>query len=78
MEYSTLVIQLQKFTQNACIIYFKHWVKSYTAEELSPQLQRFPYQAHMIFYQEEYEGVFIVRVLRKEMDFDPAYLANLQ
>ena len=40
-----------------------------SAEELARGLRRFEYGAHVIFYTTEDDGVFIVRVLRKEMDF---------
>ncbi len=39
------------------------------AEELAPELRRFEYGSHVIFYMPEDTGILIVRVLRKEMDF---------
>ena len=39
------------------------------AGELAPKLRRFKHQSHMVFYMPEEEGVFIVRVLHKSMDF---------
>ena len=39
------------------------------AKELSKNLRRLEYGAHVIFYLPEDSGVLIVRVLRKEMDF---------
>ncbi len=39
------------------------------ATELAPNLRRMEYGAHVIFYQPEPEHVLIIRVLRKEMDF---------
>jgi len=49
----------------------------YSAKELAPELRRFPYQSHVIFYlQYNDDGVFIVRILRKEMDFRPLLLTE--
>ena len=39
------------------------------ADELAPKLRRFRHQSHMVFYIPGEEGVFIVRVLHKSMDF---------
>ena len=39
------------------------------ADELTPNLRRFRYQSHMIFYIPDEDGVFIVRILHKSMDF---------
>ena len=39
------------------------------ADELAPNLRRLRYQSHMIFYIPDEDGVFIVRVLHKSMDF---------
>ena len=41
-----------------------------SAEVLAPKLRRFPYQPHIIFYIPNNDGVYIVRILRKEMDFN--------
>ena len=40
------------------------------SEELSPNLQRFIYRRHMIFYIVTDRGILIVRVLGEEMDFE--------
>ena len=40
------------------------------AGELAPKLRRFMHQSHMVFYIPDEEGVFIVRVLHKRMDFE--------
>ncbi|HVL02187.1 MAG TPA: type II toxin-antitoxin system RelE/ParE family toxin [Dongiaceae bacterium] len=40
------------------------------AKELFPDLKRFQYGAHVIFYlPDNQSGILIVRILRKEMDF---------
>ncbi len=39
------------------------------ADELAPKLMRFRCQSHVVFYVPDVEGVFIVRVLHKSMDF---------
>ena len=39
------------------------------SDELSPNLQRFSYNRHVIFYMKTDTGILIVRVLGEEMDF---------
>ena len=39
-------------------------------EFLAPNLQRFPYGRHVIFFTNTDTGVMIVRVLGEEMDFE--------
>lgn len=40
-----------------------------SAAELAPGLMRFRQQSHVVFYMPDEEGVLIVRVLHKSMDF---------
>lgn len=39
------------------------------ASDLAPELRRFRYQSHVVFYLPEEHGVLIVRVLHQNMDF---------
>ncbi|MEM7620008.1 MAG: type II toxin-antitoxin system RelE/ParE family toxin [Pseudomonadota bacterium] len=41
----------------------------YNSFDLAPNLQRFPYERHMIFFMSTDTGILIVRVLGDEMDF---------
>ena len=50
----------------------------YSAKELAPELRRFPYQSHVIFYLQDSDGVYIVRILRKEMDFKKGHFLEEQ
>ena len=36
--------------------------------QLAPNLRRYEYRSHVVFYLAEYEGVLIVRVLHQSMD----------
>ena len=38
------------------------------ADRLAPELRRYPYRSHVVFYVPETEGVLIVRVLHESMD----------
>ncbi len=38
------------------------------AEHLAPQLRRFEYQSHVVFYRHEKDELLIVRVLHERMD----------
>lgn len=40
-----------------------------SATEIKADLRRLEYGSHVVFYLPEQDGVLIVRVLRKEMDF---------
>ena len=37
-------------------------------DRLAPELRRYPYRSHVVFYMLENEGVLIVRVLHESMD----------
>lgn len=39
-----------------------------TAEDIRPGYRRFPHESHVIFYTQDAEGVFIVRILHKHRD----------
>ena len=39
------------------------------SDELAPNLQKFPYGRHVVFFTKTDTGVMIVRVLGEEMDF---------
>ena len=39
-----------------------------SADDLNPGLRRFEHQSHVVFYQLELNGVFIVRILHQRMD----------
>ncbi len=39
------------------------------ADELSAGVRRFKYESHWVFYVEERDGIRVVRVLQKNMDF---------
>lgn len=41
-----------------------------SAEELRPQLRRFPFQQHVVFYQPIAHGIEIIRVLHRSQDID--------
>lgn len=41
----------------------------FNVDELAPNLQKFPYVRHVIFFTITDTGILIVRVLGKEMDF---------
>jgi len=41
------------------------------ADELAPELRRYEYQSHVVFYREMEQYTLIVRVLHKRMDFAP-------
>lgn len=41
-----------------------------SAEEISKGLKRITYNKHVVFFKEQQDAVLIVRVLRREMDFD--------
>ena len=45
------------------------------ADRLAPELRRYPYRSHVVFYMLENEGVLIVRVLHESMDA-PRHLAS--
>lgn len=47
-----------------------------SATELSIELRRFKHQSHVIFYELQNSGVFIVRVLRDGMDFERHFQAE--
>ncbi len=38
------------------------------ADQLAPQLRRYEYRSHVVFYVQESNGVVIVRVLHRNMD----------
>lgn len=38
------------------------------ADQLAPELRRFDYQSHVVFYLPKHDGVRIVRVLHEGMD----------
>ncbi len=41
-----------------------------SAAEFAPQLKRFNYKAHTIFYEPTEKGIFVVRVLGQRQDFE--------
>lgn len=41
-----------------------------SAEELRPQLRRFPFQQHVVFYQPIAQGIEIIRVLHGSQDVE--------
>lgn len=41
-----------------------------SADEISKGLKRIAYNKHVVFFKEQQESVLIVRVLRREMDFN--------
>ena len=41
----------------------------YNSNELAPNLQKFPYGRHILFFTNTDTGILIIRVLGKEMDF---------
>ncbi len=41
-----------------------------SAAEYAPQLKRFNYKAHTIFYEPTEKGIFVVRVLGQRQDFE--------
>lgn len=40
------------------------------AAEYAPQLKKFNYKAHTIFYEETENGIFVVRILGQRQDFE--------
>lgn len=40
-----------------------------SAAELAPNLKRFEYQSHVVFYVPKNTGILIVRILHQRMDF---------
>ena len=59
--YDGLIKQFKFLAENSNI--------GYNSGELAPNLQRFPYGSHIIFFTNTDTGILIVRVLGKEMDF---------
>ena len=59
--YDGLIEQFERLVENPNI--------GYNSEELAPNLQRFPYGRHIIFFTNTDTEILIVRVLGKEMDF---------
>ena len=51
----------QALTENA--------LRGREASELAPELRRYEYQSHVVFYREMEQYTLIVRVLHKGMDF---------
>jgi len=41
-----------------------------SAAEYAPQLKRFNYKAHTIFYEPIEKGIFVVRILSQRQDFE--------
>jgi len=41
-----------------------------SASEYAPRLKRFNHEAHIIFYEPTYNGIFVVRVLGQSQDFE--------
>ncbi len=41
-----------------------------SAAEYAPQLKRFNYKAHTIFYEPTEKGIFVVRILGQRQDFE--------
>ena len=46
----------------------EHPILGRSAQELAPNLRRFEYQSHIVFYLAKKQGVWIVRVLHQSMD----------
>jgi toxin ParE1/3/4 len=46
----------------------EHPLQGRSAHEVAPNLRRFEYQSHMVFYVLKKQGVWIVRVLHQSMD----------
>ena len=46
----------------------EHPILGRSAQELAPNLRRFEYQSHIVFYVAKKQGVRIVRVLHQSMD----------
>ncbi len=61
LYYDGLIEQFEFLAENSNI--------GYNSVELAPNLQRFPYGSHIVFFTNTDRGILIVRVLRKEMDF---------
>ena len=40
-----------------------------SAAELAPNLKRFEYQSHVVFYMSKDAGILIIRILHQRMDF---------
>ena len=60
--YDGLIERFEFLTENSNI--------GLNSDELAPNLQRFPYGRHVIFFTNTDTGVMIVRVLGEEMDFE--------
>jgi toxin ParE1/3/4 len=46
----------------------EHPMQGRSAKEFAPELRRFDYQSHIVFYLPKDQGVRIVRVLHQSMD----------
>ena len=60
--YDGLIERFEFLTENSNI--------GLNSDELAPNLQRFPYGRHVIFFTNTDTGIMIVRVLGEEMDFE--------
>ncbi|GMT40690.1 MAG: toxin ParE1 [bacterium] len=54
--------------QNCLILLDEHPGMGRTADDIRIGYRAFPHQSHVIYYQEENDRIFIVRVLHEHMD----------
>ncbi len=62
LYYDGLIERFEFLTDNSNI--------GVNSDELAPNLQRFPYGRHVVFFTSTDTGIMIVRVLGEEMDFE--------